>query len=109
MRLDRVGRDRAGRYDLDREIGLATALGHRAGIERYPSHTHHPTKRIVEGGYHVYVIGSDTQLEITMPYGAKIRVYDQNDLSTVDEDYFYQAGDQAWISWRPENALVLKD
>ena len=57
----------------------------------------------------VAYIGSDTQLEITMPYGAKVRVYDQNDLSTVDEDYFYQAGDQAWISWRPENALVLKD
>ena len=57
----------------------------------------------------VAYIGSDTQLEITMPYGAKVRVYDQNDLSTVDEDYFYQAGDQAWISWRPENALVLKN
>jgi spermidine/putrescine transport system ATP-binding protein len=57
----------------------------------------------------VAYIGSDTQLEITMPYGAKVRVYDQNDLSTVDENYFYQAGDQAWMSWRPENALVLKN
>ena len=57
----------------------------------------------------VAYIGSDTQLFMTMPYGAKVRVYDQNELSTVDENYFYAAGDQAWISWRPENALVLKD
>ncbi|MER2599438.1 MAG: ABC transporter ATP-binding protein [Caldilineales bacterium] len=57
----------------------------------------------------VAYIGSDTQLFMTMPYGAKVRAYDQNDLSTVDENYFYTAGDRAWISWRPENALVLKD
>jgi spermidine/putrescine transport system ATP-binding protein len=57
----------------------------------------------------VAYIGSDTQLFMTMPYGAKVRAYDQNELSTVDENYFYAAGDQAWISWRPENALVLKD
>jgi spermidine/putrescine transport system ATP-binding protein len=57
----------------------------------------------------VAYIGSDTQLLITMPHGDKLRVYDQNDLSTVDENYFYAAGDQAWISWRPENALVLKN
>ncbi len=57
----------------------------------------------------VAYIGSDTQLFMTMPYGAKVRVYDQNELSTVDENYFYAVGDQAWISWRPENALVLKD
>jgi spermidine/putrescine transport system ATP-binding protein len=56
----------------------------------------------------VAYIGSDTQLFMTMPYGAKVRAYDQNELSTVDENYFYAAGDQAWISWRPENALVLK-
>lgn len=55
----------------------------------------------------VAYIGSDTQLFMTMPYGAKVRAYDQNDLSTVDENYFYVAGDRAWISWRPENALVL--
>ncbi len=57
----------------------------------------------------VAYIGSDTQLFMTMPYGAKVRAYDQNELSTVDENYFYAAGDQAWISWRPENALVLRD
>ncbi|MCS6843068.1 MAG: ABC transporter ATP-binding protein [Caldilineales bacterium] len=57
----------------------------------------------------VAYIGSDTQLQITMPHGDRLRVYDQNDLSTVDESYFYAAGDQAWISWRPENALVLKN
>jgi spermidine/putrescine transport system ATP-binding protein len=56
----------------------------------------------------VAYIGSDTQLELTMPNGILLRLYDQNDLSTVDESYFYAAGDQAWISWRPENALVLK-
>lgn len=57
----------------------------------------------------VAYIGSDTQLLITMPQGNTLRVYDQNDLSTVDESYFYAAGDQAWISWRPENALVLRN
>ena len=51
-------------------------------------------------------IGSDTRLEVDAN-GVKLKVWEQNHISTLDPRA-YHAGDQrVWVSIMPENALIL--
>jgi spermidine/putrescine transport system ATP-binding protein len=51
-------------------------------------------------------IGSDTRLEV-IANGVKIKVWEQNHISTLDPRAYHHGEQQAWITLFPENALVL--
>ena len=51
-------------------------------------------------------IGSDTRLEVDAN-GSRIKVWEQNHISTLDPRAYHQGEQQAWLSIFPENALVL--
>jgi spermidine/putrescine transport system ATP-binding protein len=51
-------------------------------------------------------IGSDTHVYLDVR-GQTIKVWDQNRVSTVDPDAFYQKGEKVWLTLLPENTLVL--
>ena len=51
-------------------------------------------------------IGSDTHVYLDVR-GATIKVWDQNRVSTVDPDAFYQKGEKVWLTLLPENTLIL--
>jgi spermidine/putrescine transport system ATP-binding protein len=51
-------------------------------------------------------IGSDTRLEVDAN-GVKLKVWEQNHISTLDPRAYHQSEQQAWITLFPENALVL--
>jgi hypothetical protein len=36
-----------------------------------------------------------------------LSAWDTNDFSTLDPNYYYTPGEAVWVSWPPENALVL--
>jgi len=58
--------------------------------------------RITNSAY----IGSDTRLEVEAN-GVKLKVWEQNHISTLDPRAYHQGDQQAWVTLFPENALVL--
>lgn len=51
-------------------------------------------------------IGSDTRLEVEAN-GVKLKVWEQNHISTLDPRAYHHGEQQAWVTLFPENALVL--
>jgi len=51
-------------------------------------------------------IGSDTRLEVNAN-GIKLKVWEQNHISTLDPRAYHSSDQQAWVTLFPENALVL--
>jgi spermidine/putrescine transport system ATP-binding protein len=51
-------------------------------------------------------IGSDTRLEVNAS-GVKLKVWEQNHISTLDPRAYHHGEQQAWVTLFPENALVL--
>jgi len=61
--------------------------------------------RVIDSAY----IGSDTRLVVDFGPGIKLRVWEQNRISTLDPRAFYKQGDQVWVFLMPENTLVIAD
>ncbi len=51
-------------------------------------------------------IGSDTHVYVDVR-GRRLKVWEQNSISTLDPNAFYRRGDRVWVTLRPENTLVL--
>jgi spermidine/putrescine transport system ATP-binding protein len=51
-------------------------------------------------------IGSDTHIYLDVR-GQRIKVWEQNRMSTLDPSAYYRAGEKAWVTLVPENTLVL--
>jgi len=51
-------------------------------------------------------IGSDTRLEVDAN-GVRLKVWEQNHISTLDPRAYHSGEQQAWVTLFPENALVL--
>jgi spermidine/putrescine transport system ATP-binding protein len=54
-------------------------------------------------------IGSDTRLVLDLGAGVQMRAWEQNDLSTLDPEAYYHAGDAVRIYIPFENTLVLPE
>jgi spermidine/putrescine transport system ATP-binding protein len=54
----------------------------------------------------VAYVGSDTRVLINLGK-EHIDVWDENNFSTLDPNFYYRAGEKAWLSFPPDNALVL--
>ncbi|KPV51230.1 hypothetical protein SE17_22425 [Kouleothrix aurantiaca] len=57
----------------------------------------------------VAYIGSDTRIMVQLGQDRVFNVWEQNTRSTVDRDAYWQRGEQGYLWWPAENALVLKD
>lgn len=51
-------------------------------------------------------IGSDTHVYLDVG-GQRVKVWDQNRVSTVDPNAYYRNGQKVWVNLLPENTLVL--
>ncbi len=51
-------------------------------------------------------IGSDTRLYLDVR-GQRLKVWEQNHISTLDPRAYYQSGQKVWVNLLPENTLVL--
>jgi len=54
----------------------------------------------------VAYVGSDTRVLINLGK-QHIDVWDENNFSTLDPNFYYRAGEKAWLGFPPDNALVL--
>jgi len=55
----------------------------------------------------VSYIGSDTRILVRLGQEREFSVWEQNTRSTVDRDAYWQRGEQGYLWWPLENALVL--
>ncbi len=58
----------------------------------------------------VVYIGTDTHFQVSVAEGLKIRVRQQNRISTPDQRaYSGDRGDQVYVAWAPESTLLLRE
>jgi spermidine/putrescine transport system ATP-binding protein len=58
----------------------------------------------------VVYIGTDTHFQVSLAEDLVIRVRQQNRISTADQRaYFGERGDQVYVAWSPESALLLAE
>lgn len=55
---------------------------------------------------HVTYVGADTRVEVRLGE-ARVRVYEQNRVSSLDPQAHHEKDKQVWVSIQPENILVL--
>ncbi|MBU6359056.1 MAG: ABC transporter ATP-binding protein [Chloroflexi bacterium] len=53
-------------------------------------------------------VGSDTRIIVKLG-DTQVDVWEQNSQSTLDPSYFFKPGEAAWLTFKPENALVIKE
>jgi spermidine/putrescine transport system ATP-binding protein len=59
--------------------------------------------------FSIAYVGSDTRVIINLG-DQRLDVWEQNSSSTLNpDDYFFKPGENAWLTFKPENALVLAD
>ena len=57
--------------------------------------------------FSIAYVGSDTRVIINLD-SQRLDVWEQNSASTLNpDDYFFKPGESAWLTFKPENALVL--
>ncbi len=56
----------------------------------------------------VAYIGSDTRIIARLPDGTPFDVWEANTISTLDPNQYYTPGDAVFLTWTPQNALILK-
>jgi hypothetical protein len=57
--------------------------------------------------FSIAYVGSDTRVIINLG-SQRLDVWEQNSSSTLNpDDYFFKPGEKAYLTFRPENALVL--
>jgi spermidine/putrescine transport system ATP-binding protein len=54
-------------------------------------------------------IGSDTRVVLELGAGVRMKVWEQNAISTLDPEAYYSAGDPVWVLIPFENTLVLPE
>jgi spermidine/putrescine transport system ATP-binding protein len=55
----------------------------------------------------VAYIGSDTRVVVRLGDMLRMSVWEQNRISTLDPEAHFTRGQEVWLTWLPENALVL--
>jgi spermidine/putrescine transport system ATP-binding protein len=56
--------------------------------------------------FSIAYVGSDTRVIVDLDQD-RLDVWEQNSLSTLDPNYFFRPGEPAWVTFKPENALIL--
>jgi spermidine/putrescine transport system ATP-binding protein len=56
--------------------------------------------------FSIAYVGSDTRVIVDLDKD-RLDVWEQNSLSTLDPNYFFRPGEPAWLTFKPENALIM--
>jgi spermidine/putrescine transport system ATP-binding protein len=54
-------------------------------------------------------IGSDTRLVVDLSNEIHLKVWEKNEVSTLDPSAYYHPGQDAWVTFIPENTLILPE
>jgi spermidine/putrescine transport system ATP-binding protein len=101
------GRRFTGRAMEDVRVGIDAKLSVRPEKVQLVEHpnTGLPNTyevRVFSIGY----VGSDTRVIVDLDQD-RLDVWEQNSQSTLDPNYFFKPNEKAWLTFKPENALIL--
>jgi spermidine/putrescine transport system ATP-binding protein len=54
-------------------------------------------------------IGSDTRLVVDLGNGVHLKIWEKNEISTLDPSAYYHSGQELWVTFIPENTLILPE
>jgi len=95
-----------GRVNGDVRVGNDATISVRPEkmqlLEKQPTGPNAYEVKVHSIGY----VGSDTRVIVELG-PTRLDVWEQNSVSTLDPNYFFRAGEPAWMTFKPENALVL--
>jgi spermidine/putrescine transport system ATP-binding protein len=95
-----------GRVNGDVRVGADATISVRPEkmqlLEKQPAAPNAYEVKVHSIGY----VGSDTRVIVELG-PTRLDVWEQNSVSTLDPNYFFRAGEPAWMTFKPENALVL--
>lgn len=100
------GQDLMGLTTTRLQVGDNVALSMRPEkiqLTEKPTHEQNNLEGVV---IRTTYIGSDTHVYVDVR-GQSLKVWDQNRISSVDPNAFYQNGEKVWVTLLPENTLVL--
>ncbi len=95
-----------GRVNGDIRVGAEAMISVRPEkmqlLDKSPGGPNTYEARVKSVGY----VGSDTRIMVALGT-TLLDIWEQNSLSTLDPNYFFKPGEPAWMTFKPENALVL--
>ncbi len=95
-----------GRVNGDVRVGNPATISVRPEkmqlLEKQPTGPNAYEVKVHSIGY----VGSDTRIMVDLG-PTRVDVWEQNSISTLDPNYFFRPGEPAWMTFKPENALVL--
>jgi spermidine/putrescine transport system ATP-binding protein len=107
--VERLGAEVVGTRQGDLNVGTQAAVSIRPEKVRLaakPALSHNCfLGRVVTTAY----IGSDTRVIVELRDGIRLRVWEQNKISTLDVEAYYTPNQEIWVVLFPENTLILPD
>ncbi len=106
----------AGQTVIGRAVGTVN-VGDAVAVSVRPEKVHltqaeppaHATNTFRVRVERVVYIGSDTRISVRLGGEVPFDAWEQNDLSTLDRNAYWQAGEEGWLWWPAGNGLVLTD
>ncbi|NBU64071.1 MAG: ABC transporter ATP-binding protein [Chloroflexia bacterium] len=88
-------------------VGAAVTIAVRPEKLRLTVHAPDNVSPLAANVEQVVYIGSDTRLTVRLSDTITLDVWEQNNRSTLDRDAYWQRGEQGFVTWNPDNALIL--
>jgi spermidine/putrescine transport system ATP-binding protein len=109
VQLDKLSAELDGTRQGELIVGTPAAISIRPEKVRLaarPTLTHNCfAGRVVTTAY----IGSDTRVIVELADGTRLRVWEQNKVSTLDVEAYYTPDQEVWVVLFPENTLILPE
>jgi spermidine/putrescine transport system ATP-binding protein len=104
--IDARGRTLIGRAMEGVTLGAQATLSVRPEKVQLIEHPNDKPNTYEVRVFSIGYVGSDTRVIVDLD-DVRLDVWEQNSNSTLDPNYFFKPGEKAWLTFRPENALVL--
>ncbi len=105
--IEASGRRFSGRAMGDLRAGVEATLSVRPEKVQLVEHPPQGLPNTYEARvFSIAYVGSDTRVIVDLDKD-RLDVWEQNSQSTLDPNYFFRPGEPAWLTFKPENALIL--
>jgi len=109
VRLSSLDVDLVGMRQGDLHIGQAATISIRPEKVRLVDHQGLNFNCLPARVVNTVYIGSDTRVTIAIHETLRMKVWEQNKISTLDPSAYYNQGQEVWATLLPENTLILAE
>jgi spermidine/putrescine transport system ATP-binding protein len=109
LHLDAFDIDLVGMRQGDLHAGQAATISIRPEKVRLADHQGLNYNCLPARVVNTVYIGSDTRVIIAINEKLRMKVWEQNKISTLDPSAYYSPGQEVWATLFPENTLILPE